>query len=130
MLKGKLHELQRLEYKIKKQIHNMHFQSIRKYKIAVSPYKALQHVTDLCPDMYNLHAHPQKLTKYLNLYINIWQIYTLEQQVQSTSYPHYVHQPCNVKLKSYSIFTFRIFLLTFFTIFYSKKTFATEKKYQ
>ena len=36
LLTSKLYELQRLESKIKKQIHNMAFQSIRKYKIAVS----------------------------------------------------------------------------------------------
>ena len=58
--------------------------------------------------------------------MNISQIYTLEQQVQSTSYPHYVHLSCNVKLKSYSIFTFKKPLL-FFSIFYSKMTFATEQ---
>ena len=78
--------------------------------------------------MYSSHSHPKKPTKYLTLHMNISQIYTLEQQVQSASYPHYVHLPCNVKLKSYSIFTFKKILLTFFTIFYSrKKTFATEK---
>ena len=44
----------------------------------------------------------------------ISQIYTLEQQVQSTSYPHYVHLSCNVKLKGYSIFTFKKILLFFF----------------
>ena len=39
LLTSKLYELQRLESKIKKQIHNMAFQSIRKYKIAVSPLR-------------------------------------------------------------------------------------------
>ena len=60
----------------------------------------------LCPHMYSFHAHPQKPTKYLNLHMNISQIYTLEQQLQSTSYPHYLHLSCQAKLKSYSIFTF------------------------
>ena len=39
LLTAKLHELQQLESKIKKQIHNMAFQSIRKFKIAVSPVR-------------------------------------------------------------------------------------------
>ena len=43
---------------------------------------------------------PQKTTKYLNLHINILQIYVLEQQVQSTSYSHHVDLSCNEKLKS------------------------------
>ena len=54
--------------------------------------------------------------------MNISQIYKLEQQVQSTSYPHYVHLTCNVKLKSYSIFTFKKTKYN-----KNKKTFATEK---
>ena len=62
--------------------------------------------------------------------MNISQIDTLGQLVQSTSYPHYLHLSCDVKLKSYSMSTLTK-LLTFFTIFYSKKkkkTFAKEKK--
>ena len=58
--------------------------------------------------------------------MNISQIYTLEQQVQSTSYLHYVHLSCNVKLKGYNIFTFKK-IVPFFSVFYSKKTFATEQ---
>ena len=108
----------------------MHFQSIRKYKIAVSTYKALQHVMELCLDMYSTQPHPVDPTKDLNLYINISQIYTLEQQVQSTIYPHYVHLSCNVKLKSCSIFVSKIFSLTFLYDFLRKKPFATEKECQ
>ena len=91
LLTAKVHELQRLESAVKKQIHNMHFQPIPKYNIAASLYKALQHIMEL---------KPQKATKYLNLHINILQIYVLEQQVQSTSYSHHVHLSCNEKLKS------------------------------
>ena len=39
--------------------------------------------------------------------MNISQIYTLEQQLQSASYPHYLHLSCDLKLKSYTIFTFK-----------------------
>ena len=83
---------------------------------------------ELCPDMYSPNPQPQKPTNYLKLHMNISQIYTLEQQVQSTSYPHYLHLSCNVKLKSYSIITFKKKLLTFFTIFYLKL--LQKKKYQ
>ena len=101
----------------------MAFQSTRKYKIAVSPLR-------LFSMPFSPHSHPQKPTKYLNLQMNISQIDTLGQLVQSTSYPHYLHLSCDVKLKSYSMSTLTK-LLTFFTIFYSKKkkkTFAKEKK--
>ena len=39
LLRARLHELQPLESKIKKQMQNMPFQSIRKCKIVVSPLK-------------------------------------------------------------------------------------------
>ena len=71
-------------------------------------------------------SHSQKPTKYLNLHMNISQIYTLEQQLQSTSYPHYLHLSCDVKLKSYSIFTFEK-IANIFCDFLLKKTFAKEK---
>ena len=84
---------------------------------------------ELCPDMYS--PHPQKSTKYLNLHMNISQIYTLEQQLQSASYPHYLHLSCDVKLKGYSIFTFKKINNIFYNfLFKKKKTFPKEKKYQ
>lgn len=58
LLTAKVHELQRLESAVKKQIHKMHFQPIPKYQIAASLYKALQHVMELCPNMYSPHSHP------------------------------------------------------------------------
>ena len=54
------------------------------------------------------------------------QIYALEQQLQSTSYLHYLHLSCDVKLKSYSIFTFEK-IANIFCDFLLKKTFAKEK---
>ena len=70
-----------------------------------------------------LHSHTHNPTKYQNLPVNISQVYTLEQQVQSTSYTHYVHLSCNVKLKSYSIFTIKKRLFT-------EKNICNRKKYQ
>ena len=70
---------------------------------------------------------PQKPTKYLNLHMNISQIYRLKQQLQSTSYPHYLHLSCDVKIKSYSIFTCKK-ITKIFCNFLLKKTFAKEKK--
>ena len=60
--------------------------------------------------------------------MNISQIYTLEQQLQSTSYPHYSYQQCDVKLKSYSIFTFKKITNIFYDFLVKKKkTFAKQK---
>ena len=59
--------------------------------------------------------------------MNISQIYTLEQQLQSTSYPHYLHPSCDVKLQSYSIFTFKKITNNFCDFLLKKKTFAKEK---
>ena len=81
---------------------------------------------ELCPDMYSPNPQLQEPTKYLNIHMNISQIYTLEQQLQSTSYPHYLHLSCDVKLKSYSIFTFEK-IANIFCDFLLKKTFAKEK---
>ena len=67
----------------------MHFYSIRKYRTPASPFKAVQHVVESCPDMYM--SHPKKPTKYLNLYINITKIHKKEQQAKSTSYLHYMY---------------------------------------
>ena len=39
----------------------MHFYSIRKYSIAASPFKAVQHLVESCPDMYM--SNPKKPTK-------------------------------------------------------------------
>ena len=64
---------------------------------------------------------PQKPTKYLNLHMSISQIYTLEQQFKSTSYPHYLHLPCDVKLKSYSIFTFKEITNMFYDFTFEKE---------
>ena len=80
---------------------------------------------ELCPDMYSLH--PQKSTKYLNLHMNISQIYTLEQQLQSTSYPHYLHRSCDVKLQSYSIFTFKKITNNFCDFLLKKKKHLQKK---
>ena len=57
----------------------MHFYSIRKYRIAASPFKAVQHLVESCPDMYMPQS--KKPTKYLNLNINITKIHNKEQQV-------------------------------------------------
>ena len=59
--------------------------------------------------------------------MHIPQIYTLEQQLQSTSYPHYLHLPCDMKLKSYSIFTFKKITNSICDFLLKKKTFAKEK---
>ena len=80
--------------------------------------------------MHSLHPHPQKPTKYLNLHINISHIYKLKQQLQCISYPHYphyLHLSCDVKLKSYSIFTFKKITNIFYDFLLKKKTFAKEK---
>ena len=58
--------------------------------------------------------------------MNISQIYTLEQQVQSTSYPHYLHLSCNVKLKVTVLLHLKK-ITSFFYDFLLKKTFAKEK---
>ena len=89
-----------------------------------------QHVMQLCPDMSSSHSHPQKPTKYLNLHMNISQIYTLEQQLQSTSYPHYLHPSCDVKLQSYSIFTFKKITNNFCDFLLKKKNICKRKKHQ
>ena len=39
----------------------MHFYSIRKYSIAASPFKAVQHLVESFPDMYM--SNPKKPTK-------------------------------------------------------------------
>ena len=64
----------------------MHFYSIRKYKITVSPFKALQNVVETYIDMYSLQLHLKKRTKLLNLYMNKTKSYKLAQQVKSTSF--------------------------------------------
>ena len=71
--------------------------------------------------------HHQKPTKYLNLHMSISQIYTSEQQFKSTFYPHYLHLPCDVKLKSYSIFRFKKIINIFYDFLLKKKTFEKEK---
>ena len=58
--------------------------------------------------------------------MNISQIYTLEQQVQSTSYPHYLHLSCNVKLKVTVLLHLKK-ITSFFYDFLLKKSFANEK---
>ena len=60
--------------------------------------------------------------------MNTSQIYTLEKQLQSKSYPHYLHPSCDVKLNSYSIFTFKKITNIFCDFLLKKKTFAKKKK--
>ena len=125
LLTLKLYELQRLESKIKKQIHNMAFQSIRKYKIAVSPIRLFSMswsyvLTCTAPTP---NPQPQKPTNYLKLHMNISQIYTLEQPVQSTCYPDYLHLSCNVKVKVTVLLHLKK-ITNFFYDFLLKKTFA------
>ena len=81
---------------------------------------------EICPDMDSHHRHPYKPNKYLNLHMNISQIHTLEQQLQSTSYPYYLHLSCDVKLKSYSIFMSKK-VTNIFCDFLLKKIFAEKK---
>ena len=55
--------------------------------------------------------------------MKISQIYTLEQPVQSTSYPDYLHLSCNVKVKGTVLLHLKKITI-FFYDFLLKKTFA------